>query len=142
VDEIKILARIINGRVDDFSRDRIVSALACCKEGDRLLITLKNPGKRRSSLQNAYYWGVVVAIIREWFVAHGTAVDAQDVHEYLKQRVGKLSKVIITPDGDTRVITGSTAEMNTQEFSGYVENIIAWAAGNGINIPAPGEWLD
>ena len=96
--------------------------------------------KRRSLNQNAYYWGCVLPPIVAMFREHGSNVDAEDVHAFLKDNVGKLKQVFVTPDGEVLSGPGSTAKLGTMEFEVYLEKVRAWAAEVlGIAIPLPNE---
>lgn len=111
-------------------------------EGKRVVVSLKEQKRRRSNNQNAYYWGVVVAAVTEMFRDAGNYVDAEDVHEFLKLRVGKLGQVFVTPDGEVLKGLGSTAKLSTQEFEVYLEQVRVWAAQFGVVIPVPNEELE
>jgi hypothetical protein len=118
---------------------RLLDAIA--RAGDtRLVLRLAVQKKRRSLNQNAYLWSVVYGQIAEAFRQHGNNVDADDVHAYLKDNVGKLRQVFVTPDGEVLTGPGSTAKLSTTEFEVYVEKVRAWAAEKlGISIPLPNE---
>lgn len=105
----------------------------------RLVLTLKEQKRRRSLNQNAYYWGVVVHAVTQMFREHGNYVDPEETHEFLKLRVGKLARVIVTPDGEVVKSLGSTAKLSKMEFEVYLEQIRAWAAQWGCIIPLPNE---
>lgn len=107
--------------------------------GKRFIITLKEQKRKRSVNQNAYYWGVVVAAITQMFRDAGNYVDGEDVHEFLKLRVAKLSRMIVTPDGEVHKSLGSTTKLSTMEFEVYLERVRAWAAEYGCVIPLPNE---
>ncbi|OWK34649.1 recombination protein NinB [Fimbriiglobus ruber] len=107
--------------------------------GKRFVITLKEVKRKRSVSQNAYYWGVVIAEITKMFRDHGNYVDGEDVHEFLKLRVAKLSRMIVTPDGEVHKSLGSTTKLSTMEFEVYLERVRAWAAEYGCIIPLPNE---
>jgi hypothetical protein len=107
--------------------------------GTIVLITVEKRKKRRSLNQNAYYWKVIIPAIHEMFVQNGNDVDEEDVHNYLKEQVGKLSKVILLPDGSIEKIVGSTANLSTMQFEMYVEKCRAFAAQFGFLIKLPNE---
>ncbi len=115
--------------------DDLVRSLA----GKRVTIKLSLYRKKRSSNQNRYYFGVVVKAITEMFRDQGNNVDADDVHEFLKLRVGKLAQVFVTPDGEVLKGLGSTAKLSTQEFEVYMTKCRAFAAEHGVMIPEPNE---
>jgi len=108
-------------------------------EGDIVKITLEKSKKNRSLNQNAYYWGVVIQYILDMFREAGNDVNEEEVHLYLKQHIGKLTKVIVEPNGSKKLVLQSTAKLNTKDFEDYLERIRAWAAGLGVVIPLPKE---
>lgn len=108
-------------------------------EGKRLIVTLKEQKRRRSLNQNAYYWGCVLPPIVLMFRDAGNNVDAEDVHSYLKEHVGKLKQVFVTADGEILTGAGSTSKLSTVEMEVYLEKVRAWAAEHGVGIPLPNE---
>lgn len=108
-------------------------------DGKPVRVTVEEVKRRRSSNQNAYYWGVVVAMVTQLFRDAGNMVDAEDVHRFLKLRVGKLAQVVVLPDGEVVKSLGSTAKLSTQEFELYMERVRAWAAEHNCFIPLPNE---
>lgn len=121
---------------------RLLDAIG--RAGDkRLVLTLKEQKKRRSLNQNAYLWGVVYPAIVAVFREHGNNVDAEDVHAYLKDRVGKLRQHFVTPDGEVLTGPGSTAKLTTMEFEEYLAKVRAWAAeALGLAVPLPNETIE
>lgn len=101
-------------------------------------ITVEQAKRLRSVNQNAYYWGVVIPHIIHMFQDAGQPASPDDVHQYLKERVGKLCKMIETPDG-LSFITGTTTNLSTAQFENYLEAVRAWAASYGCLIPLPNE---
>jgi hypothetical protein len=109
-------------------------------EGKRLILTLKEQKWKRSLNQNAYLWSVIYGRIVDVFRDAGNNVDAEDVHAYCKDNVGKLKQVFVTPDGEVLTGPGSTAKLSTVEFEVYAEKVRAWAAETlGLAIPLPNE---
>ncbi len=84
--------------------------------------------KRRSTKQNAYYFGVVIPLLCEYF---GYTDD--EMHEALKIKF--LSK-----EGVKLPTTRSTASLSTIEFEYYIAKIKQWALEeNNLLIPEPGQ---
>lgn len=92
---------------------------------------LVKPHRRiRSGNQNAWYWGVVLAII-----ADHTGHTSAEMHEFLKL---KFNSKPITVNGEMKLIGSTTTDKNTSEFSEYIEQVRAWAAIElGLTIPDP-----
>lgn len=129
------------GKIPASVLQRLAEAVAAL-EGKRLILALKEQKRKRSLNQNAYYWSVVVPAVTQMFREHGNYVDDEEVHEFLKMRVGKLAQVYVTPDGEVLKGPGSTAKLSTMEFEVYLEQVRAWAAGLGVAIPLPNETID
>jgi hypothetical protein len=108
-------------------------------DGKRLRIKIEEFKQRRSSPQNRYYHGVCVKLVTQMFRDAGNNVNEDDVHLFLKLRVGKLLQVIVSPDGEVHKSVGSTKKLSKQEFEVYLEKIRAWAAGFDLIIPLPNE---
>ena len=50
-------------------------------EGKELTITIEKKKNNRSILQNNYYWGVVIPMLREGMKEHGMNVTKEECHE-------------------------------------------------------------
>lgn len=118
---------------------KAISAILAASAGKAVRIVISPYKKRRSTNQNAYYWAVVIPPILAMFREAGNNVDAEDVHEFLKENVGKLRQVFVTPDGEVLSGTGSTARLTTMEMEVYLEKVRAWAAEFDLAIPLPNE---
>jgi hypothetical protein len=104
--------------------DRYVSGL----EGARIHVTVVKHRNTRSLSQNAYYWGVVIPLLREH-----CGYDSDEMHEALKLRFLKSHEDTDLPS------VRSTASLNTTEFGEYVDDCIRLAAELGVVIPSPEE---
>jgi hypothetical protein len=113
---------------------------AMSREKD-LAVTIEVKIKRnvRSDVQNAYYWGVVVAMIVERLRELGHDVDRDLTHEFLKGRF--LYSELTDPNtGEVMRIPRKTSELATGEFMDYLEHVKQFAAETlDIYIPDPNE---
>lgn len=107
--------------------------------GKNIRVTVEEVRKKRSNKQNAYYWGVVVPAVHGMFLETGNVVDQDEVHEFLKRHVGKLTCKITDPNGHEATVTRSSAKEDTSEFEKYMEAIRSWAAQFDLEIPLPNE---
>lgn len=108
--------------------------------GKRVVVRISQYQKKRSNNQNAYLWGVVYPPIVQAFRDAGNDTDDEDIHNYLKEHVGKLKRVIVTPDGEVLHVAGSTKRLTTSEMEVYLEKVRAWAAETlGVAISLPNE---
>ena len=99
------------------------------------------PRKYRSLNQNAYYWGIMVPMVKDGLREQGydEVKSSNDAHEVLKALFRKREIVNKETGQLITVIPGSTTDMSTSEFKIYMEEIGKWAAEFlGINIPPPG----
>ena len=95
-------------------------------EGSKVSIVVKKFSKRRSVSQNAYYFGVVIEILRDHL---GYSPD--EMHEALKWKFLQIRHPKLPS-------TRSTATMSTAEFSMYIDDVKIWAATElEVVIPDP-----
>lgn len=135
---IQFISKIEHGHMEHGIREAIVRVLKSL-EGKIAKITIEEKKKVRSLSQNAYYWGCIIPPIVTMFREYGNNVDAEQIHEFLKDEVGKLSQMITLPDGDIKKISGSSALLKTMEFEDYLTKVRIWAAVWDIFIPLPNE---
>ena len=138
---MKFDATVTNGKLPDGIRMMIAQAIAAL-DGKRITITVAVAKKRRSLNQNAFYWGSVVPLVIELFAEHGTDIDADQCHEYLKKHVMGISEVVKAPDGTQHIVAGKSRDLATVEWENNMEKIRAWAAQYGKAIPFPNEHLN
>jgi hypothetical protein len=137
----QFFSKVEKGHLNDHCRQSIANALKSL-EGKFAKITIEEKKKIRSLNQNAFYWGYIIPVIVNFFNEYGNNVDAEQVHEFLKENVGKLNQNVVFPDGQVKEVTGSTANLNTMEFENYLTKIRVWAAEWGVIIPIPNEQLN
>lgn len=109
---------------------RFVRALAPHR-GKSVEVVVRRLRVRRTSRQNRWYWGCVLALIGE-FCGY-TADEAHAAMKWLFLR--RPADVVGAPD-----TVRSTADLTTVEFAEYCEQVRRWAATElGLNIPDPHE---
>lgn len=95
-------------------------------EGKNVKVSLETRKNSRTLAQNGYYWGIVLGTISDY-----TGYEVEDLHNhfkyhFLKRKVGNLDTF------------KSTTELNTKEFSDYIEHIRKFANQViGIDILTP-----
>lgn len=106
--------------------------------GKNIVLSLKLKRKGRSTPQNAYYWAVVVPLIREAINKFGNEFDEAETHEFLK---AKFNSIEIEPVPDNFIeVPQSTGKLDTVGFMTYIEKIQRFASQMlGVYIPAPNE---
>lgn len=101
-------------------------------------------GKKRSNQQNAWYWGIVVHLVKEGLqhIGYREVKSNDDAHEILKALFLKRN-IVNEENGEVITIPGSTQKLTTIEFMTYTDEITKWAAEYlGVTIPAPNEQLE
>ena len=105
-------------------------------------ITIAKKKKNRSYEQNRYYWGVVVALIRDRFIDLGNDVSSEETHDYLKHEFN-YREIMDEKTGLVMRIPSSTTDMTTTEFCTYIEKIQIFASTIlDINIPSPNQQVE
>jgi len=107
-----------------------------------ILITIEKKIKKRSNHQNAYYYGVVLKIVRQGLIDQGfdNFRNDESVHELLKYRFLKVDES--NPDGLFVERIKSTTELSTSQFMDYIAEIQRWASEFlNVYIPEPNEEL-
>lgn len=95
--------------------------------------------KKRSNHQNAYYWSIVVPMIKDALIALGHTVTLEESHEMLKARFN-YKEIVNEETGEVVQLPLSTTKLNTVDFCEYIERIQHFAAQFlNINIPSPNE---
>lgn len=106
--------------------------------GKEIEVIFRLKKKHRSDPQNRYYWGVVVEMIRAGMKEMGDTVTPDQVHEFLKWRFLRVSKIDESTGEVLYEYAGSTAKLKTVEFSEYIEKCCQFAAEMlGVSIPLP-----
>lgn len=99
-----------------------------------VVVSVRKATRQRSLSQNAYYWGVVLAVL-----ATETGGTAEEVHGGLRRKY--LSRP--SDHGDFELV-GSTTDLSTAEFEIYLARVRADAGsgdliGTPVSIPLPHE---
>lgn len=118
-----------------YGRKRLDAELKKFKPCD-VVVTIKKKGKRTTQANN-YYRCCIVKELQLNFRERGIDMDDEQVHEFLKLHFNKQ----YIHDDNGQVIGeygGSTAEMNKDEISDYMERIIIWCGDKlGLVIEPP-----
>ena len=96
------------------------------KDGEYEIIPLK---KDRTSQQNRYLWGVVYKTLADY-----TGYDSEYIHQQL------WSMFLVDYETYKNPYIRSTASLNRQEFTEYVDKIILRASEYGVHIPTAEEY--
>lgn len=139
-DLVVALAVTKDGRLLIQNRRAFDEAVSRLNPEWQLEVTVKRQRATRSTLQNRYYWGVVIdALVRH--CDHNYTPD--EMHEICKAKF--IPKTLAVCDGNGEVVCeyvfgGSTRRLNTEQFGDYMETIRQWAAESlDLIIPDPDE---
>ena len=131
---------VVNGKIPKAVSLQIGKHLEGLEDGPVDVIVMR-PKKKRTTDQNAYWWGVVIPAVSQHcgYERH----EADQVHEDVvmllmpelaTERVNKIT-------GELTTVRASTSDMDTATFSDLMERAWRWAAVDlGIVIPSPGEF--
>lgn len=104
-------------------------------------LTIEVKKKKRSTEQNAYYWGVVVPLVRDGLNDLGNEFSLEQTHEFLKKEFN-YKEIVNHNTGEIKTIPESTTDLSTFEFNEYKEKIQRFAVEFlGIQVPDPNEPL-
>lgn len=132
------------GKVDDSGKLTIANRLTFEKElksfaGKQVVLTLEKKSKKRSVLQNRYYYGVCVQMVWQRLIDLGHEVSREDTHEILKSLFNKR-EIVDENTGEIISFPQSTTALSTTGFMEFIANIQKWAAEKlDLYIPDPEE---
>lgn len=120
-------AKLIDGKLSFYNPKELQNALFALKQGD-IAVSVSKWTKPRSTLQNRYYWGVIVELLSDYF-----GYTPEEMHEALKYQflldyTGKLPRA------------KSTTELTTVEMEEFLSKVRTWASLEySLYIPDPNE---
>lgn len=136
----RIFSKVRDGLLSEEAQIAFAAEIAH-HENKEICIEIYRKRKTRSLSQNAYYWKVVIPAIKEMMEEFGNDLDDEETHSFLKEHVGKLTGSVVDSVGRRVAITKSSATLSTAEFENYLLRVTAWAAQEGVVIPAPNEHI-
>ena len=77
----------------------------------------------------------------EMFRDAGSDATKDEIHDYLKGKVGGLVRTVVLPGGGSEEILRSSADLDPHDFEDWMERVRAWAAEWGTAIPLPNETI-
>jgi len=111
--------------------------------GKDVTITIEKKKKKRSEMQNAYYWGVIIQLIKLAFKEqNGDIYTNLEVHEMLKIQL-HFKELVNKETGEIIKIGTTTTTDSTVQFEEYEEDCRRWASEwLNIQIPLPNEQIE
>lgn len=141
MEKLELLAYTTEHGIFHIQNKQRLQEWAKMNPGKQLMVRIDKRGSRRSSPQNRYYWGVVVAEVKLGFLNIGYEMTADETHFFLKEKFNPIT--VENKDGVSIDVPGSTTQMTKSQFSEYIEKIARFAAEFlGVTIPAANESLE
>lgn len=115
-------------------RELYFNILKCIRKGLQVNLEIKSTRELRTLSQLGYYWAVIIPTIQAYFRDSGQKMSQTEVHYFLKLEF--YYEEIISPITD-RVIREpkSLVGISIDRMSEFINDIIIWAAGIGLDIP-------
>lgn len=141
-----MLKTTIHSRVEGgkliVNRNKLAAVVATF-ENKEVSITVELRRRKRSLEQNAYYWGVVIELIRHGINdAWGHRLTKEETHEFLKLRFNAV-EYLDESTGEVVRLPRSTTELTKSEFEDYQTDCKNFAKEYlGFTIPDPNEQLE
>lgn len=102
-------------------------------EGKEVKVLVAERKYIRSVKANSYYWGCVLKVCSDY-----TGFTPEECHQVFKERFLKYTK---DHKGKNFEFTHSTSELDTKEFSDYIQKIkLYMAEEHQVAIPEAGEY--
>lgn len=114
---------------NQIDRIKVLSAIQDLKENVHWIVDIKRYRKKRTLSQNKLYWLWINCI------AYETGNKPDDIHDYLKNRFLPKRKIKIFDE--IKEVTMSTTELNTKQFTDYLNAIDADISTEGITLLYP-----
>jgi len=132
--------KIKDNKLQLIKRHKLDTALKIFNENDNIKITFEKLSKKRSNMQNSYYWGVVIDIIKSGLIEVGYKnITADKTHDLLKLKYLK-SEIANELTGEVINTLGTTTSLTTSDFAEYIDNCKDFAMEYlNIYIPDPNE---
>jgi hypothetical protein len=138
--KVEIDSKVLNGKLEK-NRD-LISDVIQSLEGKDIVITIENKKKKRSNPQNAYYFGVVIPLMKQGFYnSLGEHVGTDEIHTFLKNRF-LFKEIVNEQNAEIIKMPQSTTELTTIQFEEYLDKIREFATEFlSIQIPLPNDTL-
>ena len=113
----------------EIDKIKFLTIIQQLKDDVHWIIDIKRYRKRRTLSQNKLYWLWINCIASE------TGNRPENIHDYLKNKF--LPKRKINIFGEIKEIPFSTTELNTKQFTNYLNSIDADVSTEGIQLLYP-----
>lgn len=130
--------RFLIDKIDGYFNIRTLTEFFRTASNGCYMITITKQRKGRTLNQNDWLWGCVYPILLDGLLDAGWEFTSiEQVHEFFKKQMAQ-DKVVNFTTGEIVAIPKSTATMDTQQFSMYVDALRAYADDFlNVTIPEP-----
>lgn len=130
--------RFLIDKIDGYFNLRTISKFFRTASNGSYMLTITKQRRGRTLNQNDWLWGCVYPILLDGLLDAGWEfTSVEQVHEFFKKQMAQ-DKVVNYSTGEIVEIPRSTATMDTQQFSMYVDALRAYAEEFlNVTIPEP-----
>lgn len=106
---------------------RVSKLILCLSSSDDWVVSIDPRKRKRSNPQNRLYWAWVRILSRHF------GYSDEELHEILKAKF--LGVETTTFGGETYTIPRSSKRLSKEDFTSYLEKVMALGMQEGINLP-------
>lgn len=130
--------RLLIDKIDGYFNLRTINEFFRTASNGSYMLTITKQRRGRTLNQNDWLWGCVYPILLDGLLDAGWEfTSVEQVHEFFKKQMAQ-DKVVNYSTGEIVEIPRSTATMDTQQFSMYVDALRAYAEEFlNVTIPEP-----
>ena len=130
--------RFLIDKIDGYFNLRTISEFFRTASNGSYMLTITKQRRGRTLNQNDWLWGCVYPILLDGLLDAGWEfTSVEQVHEFFKKQMAQ-DKVVNYSTGEIVEIPRSTATMDTQQFSMYVDALRAYVEEFlNVTIPEP-----
>ena len=130
--------RFLIDKIDGYFNLRTIIEFFRTASNGSYMLTITKQRRGRTLNQNDWLWGCVYPILLDGLLDAGWEfTSVEQVHEFFKKQMAQ-DKVVNYSTGEIVEIPRSTATMDTQQFSMYVDALRAYADEFlNVTIPEP-----
>lgn len=126
------LATINHGKLHLLAKAEWDRGVSQFMDGQELVLTVEEAGRKRTAAQNRFLHGPVVA----GFVELGWSEEDTKIELCLRFLPVEHTR----PDGSIVIVPGHTSGLNVEEFNRFLDKCIQFAAENDVYIKDADEW--
>lgn len=115
----------------------------CGALNDSHELSIKPFRPRRSLRANAYYWAAVIPAFQQFAAEQGDDWDKETCHEIIvRNTLGETTAIVKSTGEVLAKVRRPTHTLNSEEFSRFVDQAIAWLGDYGIYVPPPEQFYE